>query len=52
MRAIIANTLPDNPLNLMFLLVFVLIFAGVAWYNTRPSRKAAQDAAARLPLND
>lgn len=52
MRAIVSSAMPDNPMNLAFLLAFVLIFVGVAWYNTRPSRKAAQDKAAQLPLND
>jgi cbb3-type cytochrome oxidase subunit 3 len=52
MRAFLATALPENPLNLFFLLLFAAVFAGVALWNLRPSLKKAHDEAARMPLQD
>jgi cbb3-type cytochrome oxidase subunit 3 len=52
MRAFFSSALPDNPLNLAFLLVFTALFTGVVVWNLRPSRKGRQEDAARQPLND
>jgi cbb3-type cytochrome oxidase subunit 3 len=52
MRAFFSNALPDNPLNLAFLLLFAALFTGIVIWQLRPSRRKLQDAASRLPLND
>ena len=52
MRAMISSAMPDNPVNLLFLLLFVAVFCAVAVYTFKPSNKARHEHDSRLPLND
>lgn len=52
MRELFARALPDNPMNLWFLLLFVAIFAGIVAFLLRPAKQAELDQASRLPFND
>jgi cbb3-type cytochrome oxidase subunit 3 len=52
MKDIIHAALPDNPVNLAFLLLFVAIFAGVFIYHFRPSMRAEQERESQMPFND
>lgn len=52
MRAFFTAAMPDNPLNLFFLVFFTAIFSGVVYFNLRPSRRQDHAKAAQLPLED
>ena len=52
MTVALAKALPDNPMNLWFLLLFVVIFGAILAWSLRPSKRKDFDEASRQPLND
>lgn len=48
----LAKALPDNPMNLWFLLLFAFLFSGIVAWTLRPSRRKEFDEAERGPLDD
>jgi len=51
-RAFLAKALPDNPMNLWFLLLFAAVFAGVVAWTLRPAKRKELEDASRQPFND
>lgn len=52
MGDLIKTALPDNPMNLWFLLLFVAVFAGIVAWTLRPSKRQELQETSRQPLND
>lgn len=52
MVSLVKAALPDNPMNLWFLLLFVAVFSGIVAWTLRPSKEAELRECSRLPLND
>jgi len=52
MRSLIIQALPDNPVNLGFLLLFVAAFVAVVAAVLRPQDPQRLQREARLPLED
>ncbi len=52
MRAFFASALPDNPRILAYLLIFVLVFVVIVAWQLRPSNRAQQEQASKLPFQD
>jgi cbb3-type cytochrome oxidase subunit 3 len=52
MTTALAKTMPDNPMNLWFLLAFVVVFAAIVAWTLRPSRRSDLDKDSRQPFND
>lgn len=52
MGSLIKSALPDNPMNLWFLLLFVAVFVGIVAWTLRPSKRVELQETSRQPFND
>lgn len=52
MGSLIKSALPENPMNLWFLLLFVATFAGIVAWTLRPAKREELQETSRQPFND